>query len=225
MTKQDIRNEIKARIAAISKEELRAQSDALCKTILESKDFIRCTTLLAYMPLPDEADITAVIQQALEKEKKVFLPHVTPGTSQMEFYRCSSTQETHEGEFGIKEPETEPSQSFKKFLEYLSIQQYSPAAHSSDYVDIEEREQPIEHILVLVPGRAFTKGGKRIGRGKGFYDIYFSQIPLVFDIKKSGVCLGCQLFADLPTTPDDILMDSVVCGDFDTTLRGTQSPQ
>ena len=39
-----------------------------------------------------------------------------------------------------------------------------------------------EHILVLVPGRAFTKDGRRLGRGKGFYDIYLSKIPLIFNI-------------------------------------------
>ena len=209
MTKAEIRSEIKARIAALSSDELQAKSAALCNTIIESKDFIRCTTILAYMPLTDEADITAVIQAAFTKGKKVFLPHVFPGTSQMEFYRCDNTAETQKGDFGILEPAINEAQSFTNFLKELSIQQYSPAAHSSNYVEIEEHAQPAEHILVLVPGRAFTKGGKRVGRGKGFYDIYFSKVPLVFSIKKSGVCLGCQLFADLPTTPDDILMDDL----------------
>lgn len=211
MTKADIRKEIKSRISALSAEELKAQSEVLCKNILESKDFSRCTTLLGYMPLPDEADITPVIQTALSKGKKVFLPKVFTGTSKMEFYLYDNTTNTQTGDFGITEPGGE-TLSFTKFLEQLSIQQYSPAAHSSNYVDIDEHDQPVEHILVLVPGRAFTKNGKRIGRGKGFYDIYFSHVPLVFDIKKSGVCLECQLFENLPTTPDDILMDSLYCG-------------
>ena len=84
-----------------------------------------------------------------------------------------------------------------------------------------------QKILMLVPGRAFTKDGRRLGRGKGFYDIYFSRLAeysFYKDIKKSGVCLACQLLADLPVTPDDILMDDVFYSDFDTPLRGTQSP-
>lgn len=213
MTKAEIRTEVKARIAALSAEELKAQSEALCNTILESKDFIRCTTLLAYMPLPDEADISSVVQTAIKMGKRVFLPRTVSGTNQMEFYLCDNTDKTQKGDFGILEPAADDAQSFTRFLERLSIQQYSPAAHSSNYVDIEEQSQNEEHILILVPGRAFTKNGKRIGRGKGFYDIYFSKMPLVFDIKKSGVCLECQLFADLPTTPDDILMDNVISGE------------
>jgi 5-formyltetrahydrofolate cyclo-ligase len=71
----------------------------------------------------------------------------------------------------------------------MSINEYSPAAHSSNFVEIPEPAQKQEHILVLVPGRAFTKDGKRLGRGKGFYDNYFSNIPQIFDIKNPvSVC-------------------------------------
>ena len=211
MTKAEIRNEIKIRISALSESALKTESSELSKKILKSHDYSRCTTLLAYMPLSDEADITPVIQDALSKEKKVFLPRIITGTNLMEFYRYNKNTDTTKGDFGITEPVADETLSFTKFLERLSIQQYSPAAHSSDYVDIDEHDEPGEHILVLVPGRAFTKDGKRIGRGKGFYDIYFSRVPLVFDIKKSGVCFECQLLDTLPTTPDDILMDSMFC--------------
>ncbi len=211
MTKEEIRKEIKTRIAALSKTSLKAQSDILCKKILESPIYKSCTTLLAYMPLEDEADITPVIENALSKNKKIFLPRIFPGTSNMEFYRYNSSTNTEKGKFGIIEPVADETQSFTKFIERLSIQQYSPAAHSSNFVDIEPHDQPMEHILVLVPGRAFTKDGKRLGRGKGFYDIYFSKIPLIFDIKKSGVCLDCQLMANLPATPDDLMMDIIFC--------------
>ena len=91
----------------------------------------------------------------------------------------------------------------------MSINEYSPAAHSSNFVDIKEQADSQKHILILVPGRAFTKDGRRLGRGKGFYDTYLSKIPSIFDIKKSGVCFSQQLLPDIPTTPDDIMMDSI----------------
>ena len=209
MTKAEIRKEIKKSLSDLSEAQLKAQSLALCKAIIESKDYSRCTTLLAYMPLPDEADIKAVIEDALSKEKKVFLPHVFPDTIKMEFYRYYAGSPTAKGSFGIQEPAPEEAKSFSRFLERMSINEFSPAAHSSNYVEIEEPEQGQEHILVLFPGRAFTKDGRRLGRGKGFYDIYFSSIPQIFDIKKSGVCFSQQLLPDLPTTPDDVLMDNV----------------
>ena len=159
------------------------------------------------MPLADEADITPVIQRALSQKKKVFLPRIFPETNKMEFYRYDTSTEITQGSFGINEPAAKEELSFTQFLRKMSINEYSPAAHSSNFVDITPHDNPTEHILILVPGRAFTKDGKRLGRGKGFYDIYLSQLPQIFDIKKSGVCFSQQILPDLPTTPDDIMMD------------------
>ena len=208
MTKADIRSQIKEILNSV-KAELPSQSREICDLILASKRYTSCTTLLAYMPLADEVDILPVITAALSKGKKVFLPRVFPDTNKMEFYRYEADTKTSSGSFGIQEPEADDSKSFSRFIEKMSINEYSPAPHSSNYVDIPEPSQSAEHILILVPGRAFTESGKRIGRGKGFYDIYLAGLPQIFDIKKSGVCFREQLLPELPTTPDDIMMDNV----------------
>ena len=208
MTKADIRSQIKETLNSV-KAGLPSQSREICDLILASKRYTSCTTLLAYMPLADEVDILPVITAALSKGKKVFLPRVFPDTNKMEFYRYEADTKTSSGSFGIQEPEADDSKSFSRFIEKMSINEYSPAAHSSNYVDIPEPSQSEEHILVLVPGRAFTESGKRIGRGKGFYDIYLAGLPQIFDIKKTGVCFREQLLPELPTTPDDIMMDNV----------------
>ena len=208
MTKAEIRKQIKETLNLV-KTGLPSQSRKICEIILGSSRYTSCTTLLAYMPLADEVDVLPVISDALKKGKKVFLPRVFPDTSKMEFYRYEEGTETAAGSFGIQEPEADEAKSFSRFLERMSINEYSPAAHSSNYVDIPEPSQSAEHILILVPGRAFTKSGSRIGRGKGFYDIYLASLPQIFDIKKSGVCFSEQLLPELPTTPDDVLMDNV----------------
>ena len=209
MTKAEIRKQIKETLNLV-KTGLPSQSRKICDTILGSSRYTSSTTLLAYMPLADEVDVLPVISDALKKGKKVFLPRVFPDTSKMEFYRYEEGTETAAGSFGIQEPEADEAKSFSRFLERMSINEYSPAAHSSNYVDIPEPSQSAEHILILVPGRAFTKSGSRIGRGKGFYDIYLAGLPQIFDIKKSGVCFSEQLLPELPTTPDDVLMDNVI---------------
>ena len=209
MTKDELRKQIKTRINEMGKETIQAESEKLCKKIIEAKVYQSCTTLLAYMPLSDEVNVLPLIEDALSKGKKVYLPRIFPGTNDMEFYRYTKESQTEKGQFGIKEPAPDKANSFTKLIEKMSIQQYSPAAHSSVYVDIDEQDPSFEHILILVPGRAFTKDGRRLGRGKGFYDNYLSKIPQIFDIKKSGVCFENQLFDQIPTTPDDILMDII----------------
>lgn len=49
--------------------------------------------------------------------------------------------------------------------------------------------------IIIVPGRAFTSHGKRVGRWSGFYDILLSKNSALESI---GVCFDCQVFPDLP---------------------------
>ena len=193
MTKQEVRKQIKEKLSSISARELEASSEKLCNLIIHSKAYKDCSILLAYMPLGDEVNITPVIEDALSQNKSVYLPRIIPGTNQMDFYRYTTTTYSAAGTYGIIEPEQDETRNLLRHLEV---------------------DPPLSgQIFMLVPGRAFTKEGKRLGRGKGFYDIYFSRLAaLGFSegIKKSGVCFACQLLADLPTTPDDVLMDTVV---------------
>ena len=213
MNKAELRKQIKETLSSpVIKDTLASQSREICSQIISSRLYTSCTTLLAYMPLEDEVDIRPVIEAALKSEKKVFLPRVWPESNRMEFYQYDEKTLTKTGSFGILEPEPDEEKSFSELLKKMSINEYSPAAHSSNFVDIEEQEDSQKHILILVPGRAFTKDGRRLGRGKGFYDTYLSKIPSIFDIKKSGVCFSQQLLPDLPTTPDDIMMDNIFNG-------------
>ncbi|MBO5864919.1 MAG: 5-formyltetrahydrofolate cyclo-ligase [Bacteroidaceae bacterium] len=68
--------------------------------------------------------------------------------------------------------------------------------------------QPFEIDAVVVPGVAFTAGGARMGRGKGFYDRYLSQSG--FTALKIGVCYREQLVPEILTEKHDVEMDIVV---------------
>ena len=67
---------------------------------------------------------------------------------------------------------------------------------------------PGEIGLLLVPGVAFTAGGLRCGRGKGYYDRYLAQTA--FRGFRLGVCFAHQLVDALPAEPHDIRMDGVI---------------
>ncbi len=66
--------------------------------------------------------------------------------------------------------------------------------------------------LALVPGMAFDKNGNRLGRGKGYYDRFFSKVlekagRLPYSI---GVCFPFQLVDSVPTDKHDFSVDMVV---------------
>ena len=61
--------------------------------------------------------------------------------------------------------------------------------------------------LVVVPGVAFSSDGKRLGRGKSFYDRFLPLVPRAAFV---GVCYPCQVVEQIPADPWDIGMD-IVC--------------
>ena len=61
--------------------------------------------------------------------------------------------------------------------------------------------------LAIIPGVAFTPDGRRLGRGRGYYD---RLLPRLTQAYKLGVCWPFQLLDDIPTEPHDIRMDGVI---------------
>ena len=59
---------------------------------------------------------------------------------------------------------------------------------------------------MVVPGVAFDRKGKRLGRGKGFYDRFLKST----NATKVGVGYEFQLIDEVPSEPHDISMDIIV---------------
>ena len=65
---------------------------------------------------------------------------------------------------------------------------------------------PAEIELVVVPAVAYDRKGRRLGRGKGFYDRFLKSTKAT----QVGVGYEVQLVDELPAEPHDIPMDIVV---------------
>ncbi len=70
-----------------------------------------------------------------------------------------------------------------------------------------DNEQDVE--LIIVPGMAFTTDGRRLGRGRGYYD---RLLPRLSGAWRMGICWPFQIVDDIPTYEHDIRMDEVVTG-------------
>ncbi|MBO4639342.1 MAG: 5-formyltetrahydrofolate cyclo-ligase [Treponema sp.] len=205
MSKSDIRKEIKELINK-NISTLANQSRMICQMIIESEEYKSASEIYAYMALPDEVDLTDVIKQALLDGKKVALPKIiSKNDGIMEFFYLDTlktlAQQTSNGAYGILEPDEK-----------------LPAIPDSAL-----------KTLILVPGRAFTKDGDRLGRGKGYYDRFlekglgmgpFERLrdPGCEDKKRlpnitvAGVCFDFQVLPELPTDPNDVKMDIILQG-------------
>jgi len=61
--------------------------------------------------------------------------------------------------------------------------------------------------LILVPGLAFARDGRRLGRGGGYYDRWLATQR---GIPTFGICFSCQLVETLPVEPHDIHVDAIL---------------
>jgi 5-formyltetrahydrofolate cyclo-ligase len=61
--------------------------------------------------------------------------------------------------------------------------------------------------VFLVPGVAFTRDGRRLGRGGGYYDATLARRGP--HAQAIGVVFDCNVVNDLPTEPHDVKMDFI----------------
>lgn len=94
--------------------------------------------------------------------------------------------------------------------EIMRYYDYSPECMTEGAFGIMEpigevEVEPSAIDLMIVPARAFTPRGERLGRGGGFYDKYMSKSE--FRATKFGISFACQIFDTLPADPHDIAVD------------------
>jgi 5-formyltetrahydrofolate cyclo-ligase len=115
---------------------------------------------------------------ALTARKQVFLPRFMPRTNS--YVACHvkfPDTDLALGQFGVREP----SESCAQF--------------------------PLNRLdLVLVPGIAFDLHGRRLGRGKGFYD----QLLAAVRGKTCGVAFDEQIVNEIPVEPHDVLLNCIL---------------
>lgn len=135
----------------------------------------------AFMPYLDEPDITLLLKTVLSSNVRLVLPAVL--NNKLVF------REVHNLSVVRRNPVT-------------TIMEAPESAPIIDDALIE---------LALIPGRAFTRAGARMGRGNGGYDRWISeQRKRNPATRMAGVCFECQLLTELPMEAHDQNVDMVV---------------
>lgn len=117
---------------------------------------------------------------AAARSKAVYYPRVSPDRSCLEFVRRYPHDRLVEGVFGIPVP---PGNA-----------RLAPGQG--------------EAALVLTPGLGFDAEGRRLGRGKGYYDRAFGR--LLAGALRVGVAYDCQVVDRIPSGPHDEGVDWIV---------------
>jgi 5-formyltetrahydrofolate cyclo-ligase len=176
--KASLRSAVRARLKSRTAEQRAQASRQACTRLLEQSLWHRASSILAYTPLVDEVDIAMLVENALRISKTVALPQFD---ALAQTYRACQIkavgQDLVSGRFGILEP----------------------ASHCPSV--------PVNQLdLILVPGVAFDGEGRRLGRGRGFYDRLLAEV----EGAKCGVAFDEQVVAEIPVAPHDVVLDCIV---------------
>ena len=237
MTKGEIRSFVKGLVRGISVEERARFSEALKEEVVGLECWRSAKEVMLFFSLPDEVDMLPLIRAALAEQKRIYLPRVIATKVSRGVDVCEVAEgntlamggtlpkkstlpagNTVSGEEMILEvrelaPGLMPGQSRPGQLAQmlppgqLALGRWGiweptdEAPLLSDYSRLD---------LVVVPGVAFSSDGKRLGRGKSFYDRFLPLVPRAAFV---GVCYPCQVVEQIPADPWDIGMDIVCCGE------------
>jgi 5-formyltetrahydrofolate cyclo-ligase len=176
--KHGLRAGVRARLKAITTTERSDASAHACKLLLSQEIWQKSRSVLFYAALGNELDLSPLCAEAISQGKIVALPRFETNTSSYVACSISSFERSLvPGRFGVLEP------------------------------GLDSAVLPLNQLdLVLVPGVAFDTSGRRLGRGKGFYD------RLLNDVRgaKCGVAFDQQIEPEIPVEPHDILLDYVL---------------
>ena len=153
------------------------QSQKAAQLFLDSPLYRRAPLILAFVSLKTEIDTHPLIEKIMSDGKKVAVP-LTSDTSM--FFKLLQkekplSKQLRCGNFGIEEP-------------------------VCDLKDISPETLPAGTVI-LVPGLAFSAGGARLGKGKGYHDRYLEHVPA--ETILAGYAFQVQVLQDVPCEPHD----------------------
>ena len=166
---------------------MRARRKALTPEERTAASETVCTKLVAlnlkshiavYLASSQEIDLSPFIRKALEKNIRVVAPRWNGETYELAVIKGLDEAHLRKGPMGILEPAE------------------------------AEIVPPQEVEAWLVPGLAFTRSGKRLGYGGGWYDRLLVKAPT--DAVKLGIAHAFQVMDDLPSEPHDIRLTGVI---------------
>ena len=144
--KSRLRSQIRKKLSAMPPAVAHAKSMAACKRLQELPEFQQARTMMIYLPLPEEVDVTPLALRGWQQDKIVAAPKVSWDARHMLPIQITSLET---GIVSLRGKLREPADG-----EPLSL----------DALD-----------LVVVPAVAFDRKGNRLGRGGGFYDRFLAS--------------------------------------------------
>lgn len=177
--KVTLREELTARRKAMTPDVIDGRGLKVQSRFLASPYYQKARTVALYAPIRGEVPTRDILIAALADEKVVCYPLSHVHGRILSFRAITSESELEPGRLGVREPNS-----------------------ASELVPVDQID------LFVVPGLGFTRDGKRLGRGGGYYDATLRAASQ--RSRRVGLAFSDQVVGVLPTNQDDVDMDLVV---------------
>lgn len=177
-SKAALRQQIRARLSGMTAEQRTADSSNARSLVERQTVWKQAQAVLFFAPLPGELDIWPLLDDALAAGKTVALPRFDAEASGYISCRIQNLAgDLQTGRYGVRE-----------------------AAGHCPPIELSRLD------LILVPGVAFDLCGRRLGRGKGFYD----QLLALVRGTTCGVAFDEQIVGEIPVEPHDVAVNCIL---------------
>ncbi|KAJ0982755.1 hypothetical protein J5N97_011010 [Dioscorea zingiberensis] len=208
--KRALRSDVRKALKAFSPTERSHEDSAIQSLVLDSSWFRSCRSLCAYISCEAlrEVDTSRILSEILSnvdtvrtimhRRRRNFMFHEwSDKNSHMRMFHISSTEDLVANSMNILEP--------------------SPTdADGNQREDVMLACHPVD--IFLLPGLAFDKTGRRLGRGGGYYDVLLKKYhdlalerswrqPLLVALAYSVQIMEENV---IPVTPNDMPVDALV---------------
>ncbi|XP_015600199.1 5-formyltetrahydrofolate cyclo-ligase [Cephus cinctus] len=185
--KKVLRKEIETAIKGIDIEERKKQSRKVFEKLLSLEQYQKSKRISVYLSTADEIDTVPILKDIFENAKEAFVPRYKGKTMQM--VKLNSMEDYEKlplTKWNIKQP---------------GINEVRDDALETGGLD-----------LIILPGVAFTKDGKRLGHGMGYYDKFLATCISSQSAKPYLVAMAFneQLRDDIPTTDTDVILNMIL---------------
>ena len=175
MTKQAIRRSMLEKLRQQPEQIRVKKSRLIAQRIRRLAPYRKAKVLLCYVAIDGEVETRPILAQALADGKRVAVPVTLKGNRRLAAVEVQDPEKelVLKGLFGIPEP--------------------APIAR--------RRVAPSRLDLVLVPGVAFDRQGRRLGRGQGYFDRFLGRVPPA--VPRIGLGFRFQVIKEIPWEPHD----------------------
>ena len=176
MNKAELRTQMRSMRRALSPGQQQEAAQAVYARMMAFEPYHAARVVMAYMACRGELDLAPVIRDALARGKTLVLPRCEADGT-MTARRICDPGDLAPGAYGLLEPD-----------------------EGCEIID------PAQIDLILVPGVAFDRLGRRLGQGAGYYDRFLPDTQAVC----AGICHDFAWLEYVPVQAHDIPMDFVI---------------